>query len=115
MEWPIVGLAPVIAEHTAVFRDVCDNQCPFRHCQHDLTGLIVLPNKSLAHMARGILDSADNTNLSRFFAEAPWREEEVNRRRIRFMLQQTTPHRCRRRESLLALDESPVRTGGKPV
>jgi hypothetical protein len=115
MEWPIVGLAPVIAEHTAVFRDVFDHQCQLRHFQHDLTGLIVLPNKSLAHRACCLLDSADNTNLSRFFAEASWREEEVNRRRIRFMLQQTTPHRCRRRESLLALDESPVRTGGKPV
>jgi hypothetical protein len=99
MEWPIVGLAPVIAEHTAVFRDVFDHQCQLRHFQHDLTGLIVLPNKSLAHRACCLLDSADNTNLSRFFAEASWREEEVNRRR----------------ESLLALDESPVRTRGGPV
>ena len=99
MEWPIVGLAPVIAEHTAVFRDVFDHQCPFRHVQHDLTGLIVLPNKRLTHLARCLLASADNTNLSRFFAEASWREEEVNRRR----------------ESLLALDESPVRTRGGPV
>jgi len=106
MELPIVAPAPVIAEHAAVFRDLFDNQCQFRHFQHYLTGLIVLPNKSMANMARCILDSADKTNLSRFFAEAPWREDAVNRRRIRYMLQQTKPHRFRRRESLVVLDDT---------
>jgi hypothetical protein len=106
MELPIVAPAPVIAEHAAVFRDVFDNQCQFRHFQHYLTGLIVLPNKSLANMARCLLDSADKTNLSRFFAEAPWREDAVNRRRVRYMLQQTKPHRSRRRESLVVLDDT---------
>jgi hypothetical protein len=38
-----------------------DNQCQFRHFQPYLTGLIVLPNKSLANIARFILESADNT------------------------------------------------------
>jgi hypothetical protein len=56
-------------------------------------------------MARCILDSADNTNLSRFFSEAPWRADEINRRRIRSMLQQTQPHRARRRESLVVIDD----------
>jgi SRSO17 transposase len=93
----------------------CDNQCQFRHVQHYLTGLMVLPNKSLANIARCTLESADTTNLSRFLSEAPWPEDAVNRRRIRFMLQQTKPHRRRRRESLLALDESAVRTRGEPV
>jgi hypothetical protein len=35
----------------------------------------------MANIARCILDSADNTNLSRFLAEAPWREDAVKRRR----------------------------------
>ena len=82
MELPIVAPAPVVTEHVAVFRDLFENQCEFRHFQHYLTGLIVLPNKSMANIARCILDSADRTNLSRFFAEAPWRADEVNRRRI---------------------------------
>ncbi len=90
----------------AVIRDVFENPCQFRHVQHDLTRLIVLPNKSLANMARCILDSADNTNLSRVLAEAPWREEAVNRRWVRFMLQQTKPHRSRRRESLVVIDDT---------
>ena len=66
MELPIVAPAPVVSDHTAVFRDLFENQCQFRHFQHYLTGLIVLPNKSMANIARCILDSADKTNLSRF-------------------------------------------------
>ena len=106
MELPIVAPAPVVTDHAAVFRDLFDNQCQFRHFQHYLTGLIVLPNKSMANIARCILDSADKTNLSRFLAEAPWREDAVNRRRIRFMLQQTKPHRRRRPESLVVIDDT---------
>jgi SRSO17 transposase len=106
MELPIIAPAPVVTEHAAVFRDVFENQCQFRHFQHYLTGLIVLPNKSMANLARCLLESADKTNLSRFLSEAPWREDEVNRRRIRFMLHQTKPHRRRQRESLLAIDDT---------
>src|SRR5512133_4077 len=106
MELPLIAPAPVVSDHAAVFRDLFDNQCQFRHFQHYLPGLIVLPNKSLANLTRCILDSADKTNLSRFLAEAPWREQEVNRRRIRFMLQQTKPHRRRRRDSLVVIDDT---------
>jgi len=106
MELPIVAPAPVVTDHAAVFRDLFENQCQFRHFQHYLTGLIVLPNKSLANIARCILESTDRTNLSRFLSEAPWREDEVNRRRIHFMLHQTKPHRQRRRESLVVIDDT---------
>ena len=106
MELPLVAPAPIVTEHAVVFRDLFENQCQFRHFQHYLTGLIVLPNKSLANITRCILESADKTNLSRFLSEAPWREDEVNRRRLRFMLQQTTPHRQRRRESLVVIDDT---------
>ena len=104
MEWPIVAPAPIVTAHAGVFRDLFANQCQFRHVQHDLTGLIVLPNKRLATMGRCILDSADNTHLSRLLSEAPWREPEVKRRRIRFMLQQTKLHRRRRRDALVVID-----------
>jgi DDE superfamily endonuclease len=57
-------------------------------------------------MARCILDSADTTTLSRCLTEAPWREQEVNRRRIRFMLQQSKPHRRRQRDSLVVIDDT---------
>jgi hypothetical protein len=105
MELPIVAPAPIVTEHAVVFRDLFENQCQFRHFQHHLTGLIVLPNKSMANIARCLLDNADNTNLSRFLCEAPWREE-VNRRWVRFMLQQTKPHRRGRRESLVIIDDT---------
>ena len=106
MELPLVAPAPVVTEHAGVFRDLFDNQCQFRHFQHDLTGLIVLPNKRLAHMARCILDSADQTNLSCVLSEAPWREAEVKCRRVQFMLQQTKPHRRRRHDSLVVIDDT---------
>jgi SRSO17 transposase len=106
MALPLIAPAPVVSDHAAVFRDLFDNQCQFRHVQHYLTGLMVLPNKSLAKMARCILDSADKTQLSRFLAEAPWREQEGNRRRIRFMLQQSMPHRRRHGDSLVVIDDT---------
>jgi DDE superfamily endonuclease len=106
MELPIVVPAPIVTAHAVVFRDLFENQCQVRHFQPYLTGLIVLPNKSLANMGRCILDSADKTNLSRFLSEAPWREQEVNRRRIRFMRQQTKLHRRRRRDSLGVIDDT---------
>ena len=106
MALPIVAPAPVVTEHVGVFRDVCDTQGQFRHFQHDLTGLIVLPNKRMAHIARCLLESADKTPLSRVLSEARWREGAVKRRRSRFMLQETTPHRDRRRESLGVIAET---------
>jgi hypothetical protein len=109
---PIVGPAPVVTEPTGVFRELFDHQGQLRHVQHYLTGLIVLPTKSLANLARCILESADTTKLSRFLAEAPWREAAVKRRRIRFMRQQTPPYRRRRRESRLALADTRCEHGG---
>jgi hypothetical protein len=106
MELPILAPAPMVAAHAAVLRDLFDNQCQLRHFRHYLTGLIVLPTKSMANIARCLLDSADKTNISRVLAEAPWREDAVNRRRLGFMLQQTNPHRHRRRESLVVLDDT---------
>ena len=43
---------------------------------------MVLDNKSLANIARCVLDSADKTNRARFLSSAPWQEAEVNDRRI---------------------------------
>jgi hypothetical protein len=86
MERPMIEPGPVVTKHAAVFRDEFEHHCQFRHVQHDLTGLLVLPNKRMTHMARGILDSADNTHRCRIPLEAPWRADEINRRRIRSML-----------------------------
>ena len=52
-------------------------------------GLIALDNKSLANITRCVLESADKTNLSRFFSEAPWFQDRVNDRRVAYLLQQT--------------------------
>ncbi len=72
MELPIVAPTPVISDHAVIFRDLFENQCQFRHFQHYLTELIILPSKSIASITRYILENVDKTHLSRFFAATPW-------------------------------------------
>jgi SRSO17 transposase len=106
MQLPIVAPAPLVTTHAGAFRDLFENRCQFHHFQQYLTGLIVLPNKSLSNMARCLLDSADKTNLSRFFSEAPWKEHEVNDRRITYLLTQTAPHRRSADASAVSVDDT---------
>src|SRR5437868_139229 len=106
MQLPLVAPAPLVTTHADAFRDLFANRCQFQHFQHYLTGLMVLSNKSLTNIARCVLESADKTNLSRFMAEAPWMEAQVNQRRIRYMLQQTKDQRRPKAESALVLDDT---------
>ncbi len=106
MQLPLVAPAPLVTSHVDAFRDLFANRCQFQHFQHYLTGLMVLSNKSLTNIARCVLESADKTNLSRFLAEAPWLEAQVNQRRIRYMLQQTKEQRRPKAESALVLDDT---------
>ncbi len=106
MQLPLVAPAPVVLTHATAFRDLFENRCQFAHFQHYLTGLIVLENKSMANMARCVLESADKTNLSRFFSAAAWEPERVNHRRIRYMLAQTTAQRPPKQAAALVLDDT---------
>jgi SRSO17 transposase len=106
MQLPIVAPAPIVTAHAAIFRDLFENRCQFRHFQHYLTGLIVLDNKSLANITRCVLDSADKTNLARFFSEAPWFQDRVNDRRVEYLLQQTKAVRSPKADALLILDDT---------
>src|SRR6266403_2827547 len=105
MQLPIVAPAPIVTAHADAFRDLFENRCQFHHFQHYLTGLIVLDNKSLTNITRCVLESADKTNLSRFFSASPWCQDRVNDRRVEYLLQQTKPHRRQRRESLVIIDD----------
>ena len=106
MQLPIVAPAPVVTAHAGIFRDLFENRCQFRHFQHYLTGLIVLDNKSLTNLSRCVLESADKTNLSRFFSEAPWFQDRVNDRRLTYLLQQTKVVRGPQADALLILDDT---------
>lgn len=106
MQLPIVAPAPIVTAHADIFRDLFENRCQFRHFQHYLTGLIVLDNKSLANITRCVLESADKTNLSRFFSDAPWFQEQVNDRRVTYLLQQTKAVRVPKTDSVLILDDT---------
>jgi hypothetical protein len=106
MQLPIVAPAPIVTAHAAIFRDLFENRCQFQHFQHYLTGLIVLDNKSLTNITRCVLESADKTNLSRFFSEAPWFQDRVNDRRVEYLLQQTKAVRSPKVDALLILDDT---------
>jgi hypothetical protein len=66
---------------------------------------MVLDNQTMSHISRCVLDSADKTNLSRFFSQSPWVEEQVNERRIRYRLAETAPHRRAVKDSCLIIDD----------
>jgi len=106
MQLPIVAPAPIVTAHADIFRDLCENRCQFRHFQHYLTGLIVLDNKSLATLTRCVLESADKTNLARFFSAAPWFQEQVNDRRVASLRQQTKEVRVSKADAALILDDT---------
>jgi len=106
MQLPIVTPAPLVTAHADIFRDLFENRCQFRHFRNYLTGLIVLDNKSLANITRCVLESADKTNLSRFFSEALWFQDRVNARRIAYLLQQTHAVRASKADAALILDDT---------
>src|SRR5439155_15984942 len=112
MQLPIVAPAPLVTAHADVFRDLFEHRCQFHHFQNYLTGLIVLDNKSLTNMTRCVLESADKTNLSRFFSEAPWFQDRVNDRRVAYLLQQTKEVHGAKADALLSRADTLCEHGG---
>src|ERR1700745_2580824 len=106
MQLPIVAPAPIVTAHADIFSELFENRFQFPHFQHYFTGLIVLDNKSLANITRCVLESADKTNLSRFFSDAPWFQEQVNDRRVEYLLQQTKEVRGPKADAILILDDT---------
>lgn len=106
MQLPIVSVAPLVKEHSEIFRSVFANRKQFRHFENYLTGLMVLENKSMANLARCILDSADKTNISRYLSEAPWRVACLNDKRVSYMKMQTAQFRRSAAESVVAIDDT---------
>jgi len=66
----------------------------------------VLENKSLSNISRCTLESADKTNLSRFLSESPWKSQEMNARRVQYMLGQTVNVRLDGKQSCLLIDDT---------
>jgi SRSO17 transposase len=106
MQLPLVAPAPVVVAHAEVFRDLFENRRQFQHFQNYLTGLMVLSNKSMANISRCVLESADRTNLSRFFSEAPWEQERVNETRIAYLLGQTEAFQWKAARSCVMVDDT---------
>lgn len=106
LELPIVTIAPIVEKYGQKFADIFDNRCQFQHFTNYLTGLIALPNKSMANITRCIVESADKTNLSRFFSDAPWKAKEVNDTRVKLMHEQTRSWRKDGEIGALSLDDT---------
>jgi len=106
MQLPIVGVAPIVLEHGEEFRDVFANRKQYRHFVNYLTGLIALENKSMANIARCILDSADKTNLSRYLSESGWREDRLNDRRVSYMIEQTKLYQAKADDGAVIIDDT---------
>lgn len=106
MQLPILQPAPLVSQHAAVFADLFENRKQYRHFQNYLTGLMVLPNKSMANISRCILDSADKTNLSRFMATPLWTAQQINARRVTYVNEQTQGVRQAKAESALIVDDT---------
>jgi hypothetical protein len=106
MQLPSVAPAPIVTAHADIFRDLFEKRCQFRHFQHYLTGLIVLENKSRAKIARCVRESADKTNLSRVFSDAPWFQDQGQNRQRAYLLQQTQGVRRPKADAALLLDDT---------
>jgi SRSO17 transposase len=106
MQLPIITPAPLVTTHAEAFRDLFGNRCQFQHFENYLTGLMVLPNKSMANITRCMVESADKTNLSRYFSKDLWLQDQVNDRRISYMLHETKPVRLAKERSALILDDT---------
>jgi len=106
MQLPIIEAAPLVASHAGVFRDLFENRCQFRHFANYLTGLMVLPNKSMANIARCTVKSSDKTNLSRYFSSDRWAQEQINDRRVSYVLKETKRVRLAKEQSVLILDDT---------
>ena len=106
MQLPIVAPAPIVSQHAEAFKDLFENRKQYRHFENYLTGLMVLPNKSMANISRCSLNSADKTNVSRFMSESPWFEEQINDRRLTYLNKETKSIRKPKSESALAIDDS---------
>ena len=63
MQLPIIEAAPLVASHAEVFRDLFENRCQFRHFENYLTGLMVLPNKSMANIVNSGMECPQNRDL----------------------------------------------------
>lgn len=106
MQLPILAPAPLVTTHAEAFRDLFENRCQFQHFANYLTGLMVLPKKSMANIARCTVESSDKTNLSRYFSSDRWEQEKINERRVKYVVKQTKAVRLAKDRSALILDDT---------
>ena len=106
MQLPIIAPAQLVVGHAKVFRDLFENRRQFQHFENYLTGLRVLPNKSMANIARCVVESSDKTNISRYFSGEQGLEEQVKDQRVKYRVKETKVVRLAKDHSLWLLDDT---------
>jgi hypothetical protein len=71
MQFPVVAPTPIVTTQANIFWALFKHRYQFQHFQNDLMRLSSLHNKSLSRLTCCMLESADKTNLSHFFSDAP--------------------------------------------
>lgn len=76
---------------------------------------MMLDKKSLSNISRCVLESADESNLSRFLSESPWSGQEVNDCWVKYMVKQTEVHQRPAKDSCLIVDDTLCESAPKVI
>ena len=107
MQLPIVKPAPIVTTHETRLSPSVREPVPVSALPELLNWQTwYFPIKVWPTLVAALSESADKTNLSRFFSHAPWSKEELTEQRIKYLLTQTASHRLSAAESYLLLDDT---------
>jgi uncharacterized protein YndB with AHSA1/START domain len=109
----IVQRPTVVTEAVEQFGDFFENTCQREHFANYLTGLMVGHNKTVTGITDEFVRASDQSCLHRFLNEVQWDEEELNRKRIDFLIENGDMKVHRR--GVLALDNVLIDHYGKLI
>lgn len=105
MQIPILHHAPVVQSWGRNFKEVFANKAEYQHFKNYITGLIASERKNYSQIAKCMVKSVDASNISRFMDNELWSGDELNEKRVEFMLERTS--KCDNKEpGYLVLDDT---------
>lgn len=109
----IVEYPRVVREAVEVFGPVFVNEPEELHFADYITGLIVAPKKNVCAITREFAFTTDQSCLNRWLTQAPWEEQELNRKRLEWL--QKDPSTRYHAQGVIALDNVLVDHEGKLI
>ncbi len=83
----IIKRPTIVEEAVEQFGGLFENKSQREHFANYLTGLMVGNNKTVAGMTGEFVHASDQSCLNRFLNEVDWDEEELNKKRIDFLIE----------------------------